>query len=217
MFAIIHVPASQRLPARMHRHGIQTISSFFVKYCLRFYQNTVFVSGIIMGLLLIGALAGCNGGGDATPDLDWLLGASSSFEITTEGMVEEAIAGTAAFQTDDEGQLVGIELIHVDDSTRGISIELEPHPVASRTYAVIAPELMGTDRPKARAGFTAFFEQAPHSFQATRGTLRVTQADASQVQGTFEMEMERQVSNTDGVATGDLRVEGSFQATRSTE
>lgn len=172
-------------------------------------------------LLLLGAVVvgGCGDGDGTAYDMDWLMGASSTFEATTEGAVEGSIAGTATFRMDENGNLVGIELVHIDDSTRGISIELEPRPVEirtddRRTYEVVSLGLMGTERPDSQAGFTAFFEMGGHSFQASRGTLHVVQSSRSSVQGSFEVEMEGHAAGNGGVADGDVTVRGTFQATR---
>ena len=144
--------------------------------------------------------------------MSWLIGASSTFEAMTEGVVESSLAGTATFRMDDEGNLVGIELVHIDDSTRGISIELEPRPPAARTYEVIDLSLMGVERADSQVGFIAFFESGAHSFQASSGTLQITQADASEAYGTFEIDMEGQTDQ--GIIEGGVTVRGSFQATR---
>jgi len=146
--------------------------------------------------------------------MSWLIGASSTFEATTEGAVSEAIAGTATFRTDADGHLIGVELMHIDDSTRGLSIEMEPRPIEPRTYTVVDPGLMGVERPDAPAGFIAFFEGDAHSFRASRGTLQVTRADVARVRGLFEIEMEGKASGHGGVASGDVTVQGTFQATR---
>ncbi len=144
--------------------------------------------------------------------MSWLLGASSTFEATTEGATDGALAGTATFRTDEAGDLVGIELVHIDDTTRGISIELSPRPPAPRTYEVIDPSLLGVARGGEQAGFTAFFESGAHSFQAARGSLQITEATASEVFGTFTIEMEGQAAG--GVANGSVTVQGTFEATR---
>jgi hypothetical protein len=149
--------------------------------------------------------------------MDWLIGASSSFEVTTEGAVDGAMAGTATFRADEEGHLVGIELVHIDDSTRGLSIELEPRPIEKRTYEAVAPRLLGIERRDAAAGFTAYFESSEHSFQSSRGTLQLTHADASHVRGTFEIEMDGRSSGNGGIAEGDVTVQGTFEATRRDE
>lgn len=166
----------------------------------------VFASFAVLG-------SGC-GPERSTYDVSWLLGASSTFEVTTEGLVNGSLAGTATFRTDEAGRLVGIELVHIDDSTRGISMELEPRPTAARTYEVIDPSLLAVERPGSTAGFTAFFESSAHSFVAARGTLQITQADASAVYGTFEIEMEGQGQAT---AESGVTVDGTFQATRRDE
>lgn len=156
---------------------------------------------------------GCGEGG-SDYDLSWLMGASSTFEATTEGAVTGSMAGTATFRQNDEGELVGIELVHIDDSSRGMSIELEPRPVETRTYTVLPPQLMGAERTEGEAGFTAFFQHAERHFQAARGTLRVTEASASAVRGTFVIDMEGQRTAQGGVVTGDVTVRGSFDAAR---
>ncbi len=167
-------------------------------------------------LLLLGLgvlVGGCGDGPGSAYDLGWLLGAQSTFEATAEGAVDGALAGTAEFRTDEEGNLVGIDLIHIDDSTRGLSIELEPRPLEERTYEVVTPGLLGVERADAPAGFVAFFESGTHSFQAVRGTLRVTQAGAASVRGTFDVRMSGAPEG--GSFPGDdVIVRGSFRATR---
>lgn len=162
---------------------------------------------------------GCDARNGASYDISWLMGASSTFEASTEGAVEGTMAGTATFRTDEEGNLVGIDLVHIDDSTRGLSIELEPRPIEmrtddERTYEAVPQGLMGTERPDSRAGFTAFFEMGDHSFQASRGTLHIVQSGPSSVQGAFEIEMEGHAMESGGVVDGDVTVQGTFQATR---
>jgi hypothetical protein len=164
-------------------------------------------------LLLLGAVVGgCGGGQDGSYDMGWLLGASSTFEATTEGAVDGSLVGTATLRMDKNGHLVGIELVHIDDTTRGISIELDPRPPAARTYSVIDPSLLGVGRGDDEAGFTAFFESTVHSFQAERGTLQITEASASEAYGTFTIEMEGQAAQ--GIANSSVTVEGTFEATR---
>lgn len=156
---------------------------------------------------------GCGDDSGTAYDISWLLGAQSTFEATTEGVLDGALAGTAEFRTDGEGNLVGIELIHTDDSTRGISIELEPRPLEQRTYVAIVPRLMGVERPDTDAGFAAFFESGTHSFQTARGTLRVEQVGSAYVRGTFDMEM-RGATEGGSLQGEDVTVHGTFYATR---
>lgn len=156
---------------------------------------------------------GCGDESGSSYDIGWLIGASSTFEATTEGVLDGSLAGTAEFRTDAGGNLVGIELIHTDDSSRGISIELEPHPLEQRTYAAIVPQLMGVERPDTQAGFAAFFESSTHSFQAARGTLRVEQVGDAYVRGTFDMEM-RGTAEGGSFQEDDVMVRGTFYATR---
>jgi len=160
-------------------------------------------------------VSGCGGGKSGAYDMSWLLGASSTFEATTEGFIDGSLAGTATFRTDEAGNLVGIELVHIDDTTRGISIEMDPRTPAPRTYEVIDPSLLGTARDGEQAGFTAFFESGAHSFQAARGTLQITEATASAAFGTFRIEMEGQAAG--GVADGSVTVQGTFEATRQSD
>jgi hypothetical protein len=179
-------------------------------------QRSLFAVLLLLGAVVVG---GCGDGDGTVYDMGWLMGASSTFEATTEGIVEGSMAGTAAFRMDENGNLVGIELMHIDDSTRGISIELEPRPVElrsddGRTYEVVPLGLMGTERPDSQAGFMAFFEMEGHSFQASRGTLHVVQSSRSSVQGSFEVEMESHAAADGGVTPGDVTVHGTFQATR---
>jgi len=178
------------------------------------FPRSVFV---LLLVLTLGGVAGCGTDDGASYDMSWLIGASSTFEATSEGAVSEAIAGTATFRTDADGNLIGIELMHIDDSTRGLSIEMEPRPIEPRTYTVVDPGLMGVERPDAPAGFIAFFEGDTHSFRASRGTLQVARADPARVRGSFEIEMEAQASGRGGVAGGDVTVQGTFQATRRDE
>lgn len=169
---------------------------------------------LLLGFVLVGG--GCGDKAASSYDLGWLLGAQSTFEATTEGVLDASLAGTAVFRTDEEGHLIGIDLVHVDDSTRGLSIELEPHPLDERTYEVVAPNLLGVERADAPAGFLAFFESGTHSFQAVSGTLRVTQADAASVRGTFNVRMSG-MPEGGSFPSADVIVDGSFQATRPGE
>ncbi len=171
----------------------------------------------LLFVLGISVAVGCGERNGASYDMGWLIGASSTFEATTEGAINETIAGTATFRTDSEGNLVGIELVHIDDSTRGLSIEMESRPIATRTYVAVDPGLMGVERSTGAAGFIAFSEIGNHSFRASRGTLQVTQADEARVRGTFEIEMEGGASGSGGMADGDVTVQGTFQATRRDE
>lgn len=161
-----------------------------------------------MGSALV---SGC-GPGRSSYDMSWLMGASSTFEATTEGAVDGSLAGTATFRTNANGDLVGVDLVHIDDTTRGLSIELDPLPPAARTYEVVDPSLLDVARPGDEAGFTAFFESGVHSFHAARGTLQITDANATEAYGTFTIEMEGQPAQ--GSAGGGITVEGTFQATR---
>lgn len=183
--------------------------------CLpHFSRRRLHISAIIVVLLFsVGIGSGCGGESGSSYPIGGLLGARSTFEATAEGAVDGALEGSAEFRTDDEDQLIGIELVHAADTMRGISIVLEPYTLDERTYEVIDSGLLGVERPGGRAGFTAFFAHGEHSFQATRGTLRVTQADASLVYGTFDLRMSGRPEGG-SLADGDVSVHGTFQATR---
>ena len=75
------------------------------------------------------SLFGCDGE-SGTLSLEQLLGPKSAFKATVEGTLDGTFAGEAHYRTNADGYLVGIELVHGSDATRGLSIELEPQVLA---------------------------------------------------------------------------------------
>ena len=161
--------------------------------------------------LCIGCSA-CGGEQSTSYGLDWLTGAESRFDARVEGTLDGTFAGQAHFRTNAEGQLVGLELVHGSDSTRGLSIEMEPREPVARTYEVVPSSLMNVERPGSPVGFVAYYEDGQRSFTAVRGSLVLESVETSVVTGTFTLEMDSRVGPNQP-AQDDLTLTGSFTAT----
>lgn len=164
-------------------------------------------------IVLVGGSA-CRGEQGTPYGLNWLTGAESQFQARVEGTLDGTFAGEAYFRTNADGQLVGLELLHGLDSTRGVSIELEPRALSPRTYEVLPASLMHVDRPGAPVGITAYYEDGQRAFTAVRGSLVVETVEASVINGTFTLEMDSRVGPNQP-AQDDLTLTGSFTATPS--
>lgn len=135
------------------------------------------------GLLLLGALllGGCEGRG-SPPDV-----AAGEFTAHVRGAIDDTIAGPVHYRMRGDS-LVGLELGAKDGP--GLSIELEPHPPALRTYDVINWELFNRDRAGSPPGVVAFLTVDEAQFETTDGTLDLTYVDDEWLGATFSFQME---------------------------
>jgi hypothetical protein len=115
--------------------------------------------------------------------------AEGRFVARIDGTVRDTLAGTATLRRSD-GRLVGLEL-NVD-STRGVSVDLEPHPAQLRTYTAIEEELLRADRPGDTPGLVAYLVTSTGTYQTTAGRFTVSYVEgrADAVGGTFAWTME---------------------------
>jgi hypothetical protein len=131
----------------------------------------------LFGLMLIG----CQSGTGARPDVE-----TGRFEAKLEGAFDRSVVGEARYRRIN-GELTGLEL--VIDSTRGISVELEPGPTRRKTYQVVEWELLSVDRPGGRPGTVAFLETPGGSFESVDGMLDISYKEGDAIGGTFDFEM----------------------------
>lgn len=162
------------------------------------HPQTVVRCGLL--IVLSGALLlGCD---DDAVDVP-----SGRFVATVDGAVTDTLTGRVHHRTEG-GRLTGFELGPRDGP--GLSIELEPRPLAPRTYEVIDRTLFGVSRKGAPPGAMAFLTTAHARFEAAVGTLRVEQVDGQTVAATFSFGME---GGTEGGGEGTaVRVVGRFRA-----
>ncbi len=155
-------------------------------------------------LLSLVLLAGCGSGSGDVPDVE-----TGRFTAQVQGATNTSMAGRAVVRREG-GHVSGIEL--AVDSTRGLSIDIDPHRRPQGTYEVVDWELLGVDRGEAPPGATAFLELPGARFQAVAGTLAVSYASDSEVSGSFVFRMEGRY--TRGVADDEpfVSVTGSFRA-----
>jgi len=153
-------------------------------------------------LLLLGGLvlAGCGGRG-SSPDVP-----AGRFTAQVEGTVSDTLRGEA-FARRSGDELLGLELGPEDGA--GLSIELEPRPLALRTYEVVDAELFRLERPDTPPGLLAFLRLEHAQFEAVDGTLELTYVNEDRVGATFSFQMEGafEEGGEDGVSvevTGEL-------------
>jgi hypothetical protein len=133
--------------------------------------------------MLLGALlfAGCGGRG-TEPGV-----AEGRFTAYVEGGVTDTLRG-AAHARHRGDDLVGLEL--GNEGGPGLSVELEPHAPALRTYDVVDAELFQMERPDTPPEALAFLFLDRARFAATEGTLEVTYVSDDQVGATFTFQMD---------------------------
>jgi hypothetical protein len=127
-----------------------------------------------------------------------------------EGAVTDTLAGAVHHRTTD-GRLIGIELGQRNGD--GLSIELEPHPPATRSYAVIGRELFGMERAGDTPGVRAFLTVEGTQFRATAGSLHVQRVDEETIGASFSFAMEGKVAS--GGDDAGVRVTGELNAPAS--
>jgi len=136
----------------------------------------------LLSTLLLGLLfAGCGGQG-TEPGV-----AEGRFAAYVEGGVTDTLRGKAHARHSGN-TLVGLELGKEDGP--GLSIELEPHPPALRTYDVVDAELFQMERPDTPPEALAFLCLDRARFAATEGTLELTYVSDEQVGATFTFQMD---------------------------
>lgn len=152
-------------------------------------------------LLLLGfAFVGC--GEEVVPNLP-----EGRFEARISGGMVDTLEGPAHFRGQGRSR-IGVELGLREAS--GFSLELGPEPLQQGTYEVVAAELIEGPGADSLKGVFGFLQLANAQFEAVRGSLSVTHANAEEVRGTFQLQM-------DGYATGSpddlsIRVEGGMRA-----
>lgn len=155
-------------------------------------------------MLLSLALMGCGSGTGTAPDVE-----VGRFDAELDGAFDRSVVGEARYRITD-GKLTGLEL--VIDSTRGMSVELEPGPLRRKTYQVVEWELLSVDRPGGRPGTVAFLETPGGSFESVDGMLDITYKEGDAIGGTFDFEMNGTLEGLPGEPYG-LSARGRWIAT----
>ena len=136
-----------------------------------------------LGLLLsICLLVGCEGEG-SPPSIP-----TGTFTAHIKGGgIRDTLNGSAHYRTHGDS-LVGLELGAEDEP--GLSIELDPHSPALRTYEVVDGTLLSEERPEGPANAVAFLAVDDARFTATDGTIELTYVGPERVGATFSLQME---------------------------
>lgn len=132
------------------------------------------------------------------------------FEVTTQGAMRDTLRGRATYRLADS-LLAGIELDV--DSVQGLSVELEPRPLALRTYEVVDAELLGVSRGDSLPGLNAFLVTQAGDFHATAGSLDVTYLTNGELGATVSMQMRGTFDGVPGAAPS-LTLTGTIHAVR---
>jgi hypothetical protein len=156
-------------------------------------------------MLVMLLLAGCGRQDGVPPGVE-----AGRFTAQVQGSVSDSLRGEAVYRMED-GRLTGVELSV--DSTRGISVDVEPRRQARGVYEIVDWELMGVDRGDEPSGAVAFLELPRGQFHAVAGTLTVSYATSSEVSGSFVFRMEGSLDGVPGDAPS-VSTTGSFRATR---
>jgi hypothetical protein len=132
-------------------------------------------------LVLIGlTVIGCEGRGDR-PNVS-----AGQFTAHVRGAISDTLTGPVHYRSKGDS-LVGLELGAKDGP--GLSIELEPQPLALRTYEVVNWELFDRDRSERPPGAVAFLAVEVARFEATDGSLELTYVDDEQIGAQFTFQM----------------------------
>jgi hypothetical protein len=138
------------------------------------------------GLLVVGAgLAGCDDPRGPGPGV-----AEGQFQAVVQGVVADTLRGPARLRLDSEGRLAGIELSVDGPGSPGLTFDLQPAPLARRTYDVLDPEVLMVARDSTARGVAAYLETERGAFASTRGRLRLTYRHGRAMGGTFDLQME---------------------------
>jgi len=113
---------------------------------------------------------------------------SGEFTAYVDGRISDTLSGAVHHRITEEGALTGLELGPEDGA--GLSIDLEPHAPALRSYEVVSAEIFGLERPNQPPGVMAFLVMDAAQFEAVDGTLELTYVDERQIGATFTFQME---------------------------
>lgn len=153
--------------------------------------------------VLSGLLVGCGGRG-TPPKVP-----SGEFTAYVDGSLSDTLSGAVHHRITEEGALTGLELGPKDGA--GLSIELEPHAPALRTYEVVDAELFGLARPDQPPGVMAFLTLDDAQFATVEGTFELTYVDEEQIGATFTFQMEGEFDGDRG-ETPSVEVTGVLNA-----
>ncbi|PSQ97377.1 MAG: hypothetical protein BRD55_03645 [Bacteroidetes bacterium SW_9_63_38] len=145
---------------------------------------------------LSGVLVGCGGRG-TPPEVP-----SGEFTAYVKGSLSDTLSGTVHHRITDDGALTGLELGPEDGV--GLSIDLEPHMPALRTYEVMDDELFGIVRTGQPPGALAFLTLKGAQFESVDGTFEITYVDKKRVGATFRFYL---TGGFEGPAAGTRSVE----------
>ena len=139
--------------------------------------------------------------------------AEGQFVAEVGGSVTDTLRGPVHYRMRD-GNLVGLELGRRDRA--GVSVELDPRPLAPGTYAIVDGPLFGDAADASEtAGAMAFLTTRDAEFTAARGTLTVERVQGETVAATFSFEMRGRMHRGGGDA--GVQVEGRLRAPPSRE
>lgn len=137
--------------------------------------------------------------------------AAGEFVAEVGGSVTDTLRGPVHYRMRD-GNLVGFELGSPDGA--GVSVELDPRPLAPGPYAVVDGPLFGGEADTSEAaGAMAFLTTSDAEFTAERGTLTVERVQGEAVAATFSFEMRGRMHRGGGDA--GVQVEGRLRASPS--
>lgn len=154
------------------------------------HTSAALVRSAALLFLVGGVLWGCGGRG-TPPEVP-----SGEFTAYVEGSLSDTLSGAVHHRITEEGDLTGLEL--GPKTGAGLSIDLEPHAPALRTYDVVDAELFGLARPDQPPGVMAFLTLSRGQFQAVEGTFELTYVNEEQIGATFTFQMEGQFSGGRG-------------------
>jgi hypothetical protein len=171
--------------------------------------RTALLSSLVRAAILLLGLAalplGCTPSSGTPPRAV----SEGRFVLYIDGAVRDTLTGAASLRIDD-GVPVGLELDASD--THGVSVDLQPQPLALGTYTVIDDELLRAERPGDTPGLVAFLQTDVGTFQATAGQLRVSYVEGTSILGgTLSWTMEGALEGTP-VNQSTVQVEGQVYA-----
>jgi hypothetical protein len=137
---------------------------------------------VVLLWVVSGLLVGCGGRG-TPPKVP-----SGEFTAYVDGSLSDTLSGAVHHRMTEAGALTGLELGPEDGA--GLSIDLEPHTPALRSYEVVDAELFGMERPDQPPGVMAFLALDAAQFAAVDGTFELTYVDDRQIGATFSFQMD---------------------------
>jgi hypothetical protein len=139
--------------------------------------------------------------------------AAGEFVAEVGGSVTDTLQGPVHYRMRD-GHLVGLEMGTPDGA--GVSVELDPRPLAPGAYTIVDGPLFGDEAEASEeAGAMAFLTTSDAEFTAARGTLTVERVQEETMAATFSFEMRGRMHRGGGDA--GVQVQGRLRAPPSRE